>query len=462
MQSNGFAFCADELDDMERDARSFVMSMIERPERRNRILEALRIVDPWILPTTTDRSIYFSRLMLPMMKDDKTSQQEHATLAHLFLFTVSFGADFGQKEEFALQVHIMLELGRSEAMLYLKELDSTIGKDESHPVLLALQHLDTPKLLQERLEHQSTDEVDQDIKLRTLCLFSEHGLLSHWDEWMQDRFISRLLIFQEKTGSKYIKQIFRFFATLDSKQLANLPLDNFRTKIEFSSDVEPYWPLLQTLSASSQFRAMFFSEGLVRALLRAWEYDLRDNNGTMGWAMWNLLSQNKHAWGMWANLAESLPKFFFWNDFAVAFKEKVKYIERSRRNCSSITEMKLPFEISFIVLELKLNRRCMMNPSEVRYIQDSIGPVFCCGRCVQTTANDLRNNIISPHSIPKIKVFCWNGGIRTEDNRRLFAFKEAGVHSIPVEWTSFELVDRSKITSQNDGTSVRVRGGGCR
>jgi hypothetical protein len=54
-----------------------------------------------------------------------------------------------------------------------------------------------------------------------------------------------------------------------------------------------------------------------------------------------------------------------------------------------------------------------------------------------------------------------NGNIYSLDNRRLYAFQEAGV-DIPYEYASPTQINKAwdaKLTTRNDGTNIRVRGG---
>ena len=59
----------------------------------------------------------------------------------------------------------------------------------------------------------------------------------------------------------------------------------------------------------------------------------------------------------------------------------------------------------------------------------------------------------------EIRVFLWDGQWHSEDNRRLWAFKTAGLTSVPVQVVQKESVDPRKFTTENRGASIRMRGG---
>ncbi|CAJ1346800.1 unnamed protein product [Effrenium voratum] len=99
-----------------------------------------------------------------------------------------------------------------------------------------------------------------------------------------------------------------------------------------------------------------------------------------------------------------------------------------------------------------------LNPMEIRYIQDSISNRFQCGRRVRDTMEKLRDGRLQVEDIPKIRAFQHNGRWYTEDNRRLWAFKEADVSSAPVQVVAKASVDQRKFTSLDDGASIRMRG----
>ena len=98
----------------------------------------------------------------------------------------------------------------------------------------------------------------------------------------------------------------------------------------------------------------------------------------------------------------------------------------------------------------------MLNPQDIRYVQDSISSRFMCGRRVVETMNQLLSGL-SVDLIPTIRVFHWNGHWHSEDNRRLWAFKKAGLQAVPVRYVDKSSVDPRKFTTQDGGLIIRMR-----
>lgn len=86
---------------------------------------------------------------------------------------------------------------------------------------------------------------------------------------------------------------------------------------------------------------------------------------------------------------------------------------------------------------------------------------FKDGRAVGNLIAGLKNGSIKPSNVGPIRVFMKDGKMFTLDNRRLYAFQQAGVQSIRVVWaTAAELAKElpKKLTTENGGVSVVVRG----
>lgn len=98
-----------------------------------------------------------------------------------------------------------------------------------------------------------------------------------------------------------------------------------------------------------------------------------------------------------------------------------------------------------------------MNPAQIHFIQDSIARKFQCGRSVRDTMEKLKRGVLRASSIPTISVFQWKGKWHTEDNRRLWCFKEAGLSSVPVKHICVSQVDTRKFSTTNNGLSVFMR-----
>lgn len=98
-----------------------------------------------------------------------------------------------------------------------------------------------------------------------------------------------------------------------------------------------------------------------------------------------------------------------------------------------------------------------LDPSEIRYCQDSIGRRFRCGRYIEDTKNELSAGRLDVSFIPTIQVFEDNGLIFCANNRRLWCFKMAGLASVPVRWVLKSSIGKSKFTTKNEGVDIRLR-----
>jgi hypothetical protein len=95
----------------------------------------------------------------------------------------------------------------------------------------------------------------------------------------------------------------------------------------------------------------------------------------------------------------------------------------------------------------------------VRFSQDSIGAEFSDGRSVAEVIDDLKFGRTNADEIPPIRIFERDGKKYTLDNRRLYVFQQAGVDIRFQRATAAEVENQSwKFTTQNDGTSIVVRG----
>jgi RHS repeat-associated protein len=99
-----------------------------------------------------------------------------------------------------------------------------------------------------------------------------------------------------------------------------------------------------------------------------------------------------------------------------------------------------------------------ISPKAVRYSQDSIKGSFKDGRTFGQAIDDLKTGRATANDFPAIRIFEHEGKIYTLDNRRLYVFKESNV---PINFrraTPQEVASEGwKMTTQNEGTSIRVR-----
>ncbi|HEX9985075.1 MAG TPA: RHS repeat-associated core domain-containing protein, partial [Thermoanaerobaculia bacterium] len=101
------------------------------------------------------------------------------------------------------------------------------------------------------------------------------------------------------------------------------------------------------------------------------------------------------------------------------------------------------------------------NSQEIRFTQGSIKSTFKDGRTVAGMIEGLKNGSVKPGDVAPIRVFMRDGKMFTLDNRRLYAFQQAGVKSIRVVWATAQELARElpkKLTTENDGVSAVVRG----
>src|SRR3712207_6432818 len=98
-----------------------------------------------------------------------------------------------------------------------------------------------------------------------------------------------------------------------------------------------------------------------------------------------------------------------------------------------------------------------MDPDTVRFSQSSVSYRFRDGGTIDDLAEGLRTGRIRPEEIPSLRLVEREGQFFILDNRRLEAFRRAGV---PIPWrlaTPEEIeAEAWKFTTANGGASVRV------
>jgi len=102
-----------------------------------------------------------------------------------------------------------------------------------------------------------------------------------------------------------------------------------------------------------------------------------------------------------------------------------------------------------------------LNPQTIRFCQDSCADKFICGLRLIDTLKQLKAKLVSAYGdIPTIRVFWWEEfeAWFTEDNRRLKVYQDAGLDKVPVRVVAQSNVDQDKLTTMNEGRSIRVRG----
>jgi hypothetical protein len=99
-----------------------------------------------------------------------------------------------------------------------------------------------------------------------------------------------------------------------------------------------------------------------------------------------------------------------------------------------------------------------IDPHGVRFSQDSIKATFRDGGTIDQLAEGLRSGNVKPEEVAPIRLFEREGKLFTLDNRRLEAFRRAGMH-VPYRMATPEEVREEswKFTTRNQGVSIRVR-----
>ncbi|MBI2761943.1 MAG: hypothetical protein HYX51_11030 [Chloroflexi bacterium] len=95
----------------------------------------------------------------------------------------------------------------------------------------------------------------------------------------------------------------------------------------------------------------------------------------------------------------------------------------------------------------------------MRFSQRSISYRFKAGDTIDDLAAGLQSGDFVPDDVPPIRLIERNGVLYTLDNRRLEAFRRAGI-AVPFRMATVEEYEneRWKFTTDNDGASVIVRG----
>jgi hypothetical protein len=100
-----------------------------------------------------------------------------------------------------------------------------------------------------------------------------------------------------------------------------------------------------------------------------------------------------------------------------------------------------------------------INPSTIRFSQDSTKATFGKGGSIQEMADALRSGTLKPDQVPAIRLVERDGQLFTLDNRRLEAFRRAGVDVQYRMATPDEAAREAwKFTTRNEGVSIRIRG----
>ncbi|MDG4820173.1 RHS repeat-associated core domain-containing protein [Micromonospora sp. WMMD956] len=98
-----------------------------------------------------------------------------------------------------------------------------------------------------------------------------------------------------------------------------------------------------------------------------------------------------------------------------------------------------------------------INPSLVRFSQDTVSPRFSTGETIEQTAAALRSGYTRPTDLPPVRLTVRDGQIYTLDNRRLVAFQKAGIPMPFRMATPEEAANEAwKFTTKNEGRSIII------
>uniref|UniRef100_A0A7S1FMS2 Uncharacterized protein n=1 Tax=Corethron hystrix TaxID=216773 RepID=A0A7S1FMS2_9STRA len=459
------AFVLENGDEIERNPWKFYSSRfpLDTPKKLGPFFFQLLIkVNPWATLSHDQRTILISNILLPLAEDGQTSDLLHLLVARNLRLHTFINVNDTVVPRFAKMVHVMLQekSNISASWYYLSSLTKFFAYTQEGRVLTILQHMKTPMLLLNKLESvqmakgiMRTDQKRENILLHCLCLFSIHGSLSSWDEETHNRLLSCLRSFEwnpfPKDREAQMSIVARILATLDSREIRKMEVYIFQ-KFYFlrtQGEIEAFCPLIERLTSSPDFISSVVTHPfLVDGLLKF--ADVPQNNIHSSKPFFH----DKHLWGVWNHLFEWMI-----DSDPSRFLKTSHLFEKNLGTIDQEYAEKRGFGKSYLALKLKVEQT-LMDPTNIRYSQDSIRQYFQDGRSVHQTLHDLSNSTLSPHRIPRIGVFCWNDQVHTEDNRRLYAFQEAQVKSVPVKLTTLASINPRKLTTMNRGKSVRMRG----
>lgn len=100
-----------------------------------------------------------------------------------------------------------------------------------------------------------------------------------------------------------------------------------------------------------------------------------------------------------------------------------------------------------------------VDSGSVRFTQSDISRNFKDGRSVDDLVTGLRNGTVDPASLPPIRTFEVNGQLYSLENRRLYAYQQAGI-DVPTQPATAAQIRRDtfKFTTPNGGQDIVVRG----
>jgi len=100
-----------------------------------------------------------------------------------------------------------------------------------------------------------------------------------------------------------------------------------------------------------------------------------------------------------------------------------------------------------------------IDPHNVRFSQESAGANFSTGGTISELSAGLKNGTVRPGDVPPIRLVERDGQLFSLDNRRLEAFRRAGIN-VPYRLANPQEAQNEawKFTTTNGGISIRIRG----
>ena len=105
----------------------------------------------------------------------------------------------------------------------------------------------------------------------------------------------------------------------------------------------------------------------------------------------------------------------------------------------------------------KLPNSGKIDPSKIRYSQNSIKSEFKNGSSIDDLAKQLKEGKIDPSKVDPIRIVEKDGKIFSLDNRRLKAFQDAGVEVPYKKLDAIPKGEEFKFTTKNEGVDIIVR-----
>jgi hypothetical protein len=166
---------------------------------------------------------------------------------------------------------------------------------------------------------------------------------------------------------------------------------------------------------------------------------------SLGFSIWEVVQNPKDPWA-WAGLVGN----------AIDLLPIVTGVGETTRAIKTANNLA---ETADITMDAIKGAGKTLKANEVRFTQNSIKSTFKNGDSVDALIQGLKSGNVSANDIPAIRIFEKDGIFYSLDNRRLYAFKQAGIENFRSVWATAEEIANEawKFTTKNGGTSIIVR-----